>query len=83
LVKCRLLVCWKNDLERKTIVKDGKPFLNVRGHEIEVMALNKIVDELRKKGRLDFPAQSLICRFLNKKCICRILKKAVTTRSHF
>jgi hypothetical protein len=51
LAKCKLLVCWKNDLERKTIVKNGKPFLNVRGHEIEVMTLNKIAKELKKKGQ--------------------------------
>jgi C-terminal processing protease CtpA/Prc len=42
-------VCWKNDLERKTIVKNGKPFLNVRGHEIEVMALKEVVAELKGK----------------------------------
>jgi hypothetical protein len=50
LAKCKLLVCWKNDLERKTIAKDGKSFIIVNGYEIEVLALDKIVSELRKKG---------------------------------
>ena len=51
LVKCKLLVCWKNDLKRKTIAKDGKFFIIVNGYEIEVLALDKIVAELRKKGQ--------------------------------
>jgi hypothetical protein len=50
LAKCKLLVCWKNNLERKTVAKDGKSFIIVNGYEIEVLALDKIVAELRKKG---------------------------------
>lgn len=50
LVRCKSLVCWRNDLERKTVVKDGKSFIIVDGHEIEVMALNNVVAELKEKG---------------------------------
>jgi len=50
LAKCKLLVCWENDLQRKTIIKGGKSFIIIKGFEIEVLALKEIVDELRKKG---------------------------------
>jgi hypothetical protein len=47
LTKCSLLVCWKNDF-RNTTKRDGIEFLNVKGHEIEIMSLDKIVAELQK-----------------------------------
>jgi hypothetical protein len=50
LARCKLLVCWENDLQRKTITKGGKSFLVIKDYEIEVLALREIVDELRKKG---------------------------------
>ncbi len=49
LSKCDLIICWKNN-NRDTIKRDGKEFLKFNGHEIEVMALNKIVTGLEKKG---------------------------------
>jgi hypothetical protein len=52
LPKCKLLICWENDLERKAIVKDGKPFLNVKGYEIEILALRDVICELKEKGKI-------------------------------
>src|SRR3990170_7734046 len=42
LTKCSLLVCWKNDIRNITI-RDGKEFFYVKGHEIEIIALDKQV----------------------------------------
>jgi len=50
LARCKLLVCWKNDLKERTVVKNGRSFIIVNGCEIEVLALNEIVAKLREKG---------------------------------
>jgi len=49
LARCKLLMCWKNNL-KETVVKDGRSFIIVNGCEIEVLALNEIVAKLREKG---------------------------------
>jgi hypothetical protein len=50
LPKCQLLVCWRNDLGGKAIVRDGRSLIVVRGHEVEILALKEVVDELSRKG---------------------------------
>lgn len=40
LTKCNIIVCWKNNM-RKTTKKDGIELLNVKGHEIEIISLDK------------------------------------------
>lgn len=40
LDKCDIIVCWENDIPN-TIKKDGKDFLSVKGHEIEIISLKK------------------------------------------
>ena len=50
LAKCKVLVCWNNDLERETISKEGKSFIIVNDYEIEVLALKEIIKELREKN---------------------------------
>jgi len=53
LTKCALLVCWKNDI-RNTVKRGGKEFWVVKGHEIEIIALDKEVDKLEKDKGLKF-----------------------------
>jgi len=47
LTKCSLLICWENDI-RNTVKRDGKEFFVVKGHEIEILALNNEVAKLEK-----------------------------------
>jgi len=53
LTKCSLLICWKND-ERSTTKREDKEFFVVKGHEIEIIALDKIVARLEKDEGLKF-----------------------------
>jgi len=53
LTKCSLLVCWKNDF-RNTTKRDGKEFFVVKGHEIEIIPLDKEVAKLEKGKGLKF-----------------------------
>jgi len=54
LKTCNMIVCWKNNLRRRTVSKGGVEFLNVKGHEIEILDLHKIVDKLQKEKSLKF-----------------------------
>ncbi|MCP8321435.1 MAG: hypothetical protein H3Z52_10935 [archaeon] len=54
LAKCDLLICWKNNIPLKTIVRDGLEFLDFSGHYVEIMALKKIVDNLQAEKSLKF-----------------------------
>ncbi|MEM2099963.1 MAG: hypothetical protein QXO75_01820 [Nitrososphaerota archaeon] len=40
LTRCNIIVCWNNDIPY-TIKRDGKEFLEVKGHEIEIISLDK------------------------------------------
>jgi hypothetical protein len=51
LEECSLLVCWKNNLRGKTENKNGKEVLRIKGHEIEIIALEGLYDELRRKNK--------------------------------
>ena len=53
LTKCSLLVCWKNDI-RNTIKRDDREFFVVKGHEIEIIALDKEIAKLEKDKGLKF-----------------------------
>lgn len=53
LSKCMLLICWKNNI-RNTTKREGKEFFVVKGHEIEITALDKAVAELEKDKGLKF-----------------------------
>lgn len=53
LNKCSLLICWKNDI-RNTIKRDDKEFFVVKGHEIEIMPLDKEVIKLEKEKGFKF-----------------------------
>lgn len=57
LKKCNLLICWENDVPEKTITRDGVELLNpetVKGHNIEIMALKKVIDDLQKEKSQKF-----------------------------
>jgi len=40
LTKCNIIVCWENDI-RNTIKRDNIELLNIKGHEIEIISLDK------------------------------------------
>jgi hypothetical protein len=42
LAKCKLLVCWRNDLGGEATARDGRSFIAVEGHEAEVLALKEV-----------------------------------------
>ena len=52
LAKCNMIVCWKNNLHTDIIKTNGKDFLDVGGHRIEIMALNEITETLKSRGIL-------------------------------
>lgn len=57
LKKCNLLICWENDVPEKTITRDDVELLNpetVKGHNIEIMALKKVIDDLQKEKSQKF-----------------------------
>ncbi len=47
LTKCNIIICWKNDIP-KSIERGEKEFITVKGHEIEIISLDKIVKGLQK-----------------------------------
>lgn len=56
LKKCNLLICWENDIPRKTTTRDDIELLNpetIKGHSIEIMALKKFYEEKSLKLILD------------------------------
>jgi len=52
LNKCDLLVCWRNNIPQKTTMRDGIELLNVKGHDMEIMALEKIVRSMQEAQSL-------------------------------
>ncbi|GBC68796.1 hypothetical protein HRbin01_00481 [archaeon HR01] len=50
LQKCKLIICWKNNIKHKTENRGGRCFLNINGHEIEVVSLDEKVENLKKMG---------------------------------
>ena len=48
LEKCDMLVCWRNNLHTGIIKENGKYFLVVQGHRIEVVELRDVVRELQE-----------------------------------
>lgn len=54
LSECNLLVCWRNDIPHKTTSRDGVETLNVKGHIVEILALDKVVAALQKERSLSF-----------------------------
>jgi len=54
LADCNLLVCWKNNIPWKTIIKDDIEFLKVNEHFVEILALDKIVARLQAEKSLKF-----------------------------
>jgi len=58
LPKCKMVVCWRNNLQQKTIEKNGKKFLKVvskgQEHHIEILALKEIVEQLKEERSLRF-----------------------------
>lgn len=56
LKKCNLLICWENDIPRKTTTRGDIELLNpetIKGHSIEIMALKKFYEEKSLKLILD------------------------------
>jgi len=51
LPKCKLLICWNNDIQNST-TRGNKEFFVVKGHEIEIFALDKEVKRLEKEKGL-------------------------------
>ncbi len=51
LERCNLLICWKNNIRGETESKNGKELLRVRGHEVEIIALDRVYNELREKSK--------------------------------
>lgn len=47
LTKCNIIVCWKNNIP-DTTQKDGIEILKVKGHEIKIMSLDKLVKNLQE-----------------------------------
>lgn len=54
LKNCNLLVCWKNNVPWKTIIRDDLELLKFNEHYVEIMALDKIVERLEKEKSLKF-----------------------------
>lgn len=54
LHKCNLLICWRNNIPWRTIIEDGLEFLDINGHKIEILALNKVVKSLEKDKSIKF-----------------------------
>jgi hypothetical protein len=54
LSKCNLLVCWKNNIPWKTKIRNGVELLNINGHEIEIMALDRKAAALQEEKSLKF-----------------------------
>lgn len=50
LTKCNILICWKNDIRNTN--RNGIDLLDVKGHEIEIVSLDKVVDDLQKTASL-------------------------------
>jgi hypothetical protein len=44
LTKCNIIVCWKNDI-RNTTKRNDTELLNVKGHEIEIIALDRMLEK--------------------------------------
>jgi hypothetical protein len=56
LKKCNLLICWENDIPRKTTTRGDIELLKpetIKGHSIEIMALKKFYEEKSLKLILD------------------------------
>lgn len=51
LSKCNLLICWKNNIRGKTKRRNGIEILNVRGQDIEIMALDRVYANLLEKKK--------------------------------
>jgi len=50
LNKCNLIVVWRNNLPKRTILRNGMEYLKVNDtHYIEVLALDKIIKRLEKE----------------------------------
>ena len=51
LEQCDLLICWKNNIRGQTEKKDGKDWLVIKNHPIEIMALDRVYDDLKKGNK--------------------------------
>ncbi|NYT12718.1 MAG: hypothetical protein GKC03_09285, partial [Methanomassiliicoccales archaeon] len=54
LQECKRIICWRNNIPWKTTNRDGHEFLTINGHEVEIVNLKKIVDDLKNKEFLEF-----------------------------
>jgi hypothetical protein len=52
LAKCNMIVCWKNNIHTDITKTNGKEFLDVGSHRIEIMALDEIAETLKSQGIL-------------------------------
>jgi len=53
LNKCNLIICWKNDIRRKTTTRNGVELLTFDGHDIEIMALDEVIRSLQEVKSLN------------------------------